>query len=516
MGQKIFQANAELTHWLSEQNSSIIFIPTMGGLHPGHQYLIQKAKERKTKTNQIILVSIFVNPLQFGKDEDFKKYPRDINRDAELAFKAGADAIWAPDYFEVFPGGENSHFKIQVPETLHNQLCGKERSGHFDGVATVIIRLIRIIRPEKLILGEKDWQQLIIIRRLFQELSIPVKIESYATQRDESGFAYSSRNSYLSDSERVNAQSLTNAIKEAKTDFDKKQIINLKKIASMLKENNLKIEYLKIVDPFSLKEKENINGLCLLAAAVKCGSTRLIDHAFLMHRKPIIAIDGPAGAGKSTVTKAFAKRLGFIYLDTGAMYRAVTWLIISNSIDPSNQEGIRNILTDSKLEFKSSSHFEQKILINNIDLTEKIRSPEVTSMVSEIAKQQFVRELLTRKQQVIGKDGGIVAEGRDIGTAVFPDADVKIFLTASPTERAKRRAIDLKKRGYEFSSIEYLEQEIKERDKKDSERKIAPLKKAKDAIELVTDGMNIEDVLKEMIDIFRSKIPEEVWPTPNL
>jgi len=514
--QKIFHANAELTDWLSEQNSSIIFIPTMGGLHPGHQYLIEKAKERRTKTNQVILVSIFVNPLQFNKDEDFKKYPRDINKDAELAFKAGADAIWAPDYFEVFPGGENSHFKIQVPKTLHNQLCGEGRSGHFDGVATVIIRLIRITRPEKLILGEKDWQQLIIIRKLFQELSIPIKIESYSTKRDESGFAYSSRNSYLSDSERINAQSLPNAIKEAKTDFDKKKIINLKKIASRLKENNLKIEYLKIVDPFSLKEKENINGLCLLAAAVKCGSTRLIDHTFLMHRKPIIAIDGPAGAGKSTVTKAFAKRLGFIYLDTGAMYRAVTWLIISNSIDSSDQKEIRNILKDSKLEFKNSSSAEQKIFINNIDVTEKIRSPQVTSMVSEIAKQQFVRELLTRKQQVIGNDGGLVAEGRDIGTAVFPDANVKIFLTASPTERAKRRAIDLNKRGYEFSSIEDLEQEIKERDKKDSERKIAPLKKAQDAIELVTDGMNIEDVLTELIDIFRSKIPEEAWPTPNI
>jgi len=514
VGQKIFQTQAELKDWLSAQNSKIIFIPTMGGLHPGHKYLIEKAKERK-KENQIILVSIFVNPLQFGKDEDLKKYPRNIRSDAELAFNAGADAIWAPDYFEVFPGGENSHFKIQVPKTLHNQLCGADRAGHFDGVATVIIRLIRIIRPEKLILGEKDWQQLIIIRKLFQELSIPIKIESYSTQRDPSGFAYSSRNSYLSDSERANAQSLPNAIKQAKTEFEKQKKINLTKLASILQENNLQIEYLKIVDPFSLKETENINGLCLLAAAVKCGSTRLIDHTFLMKRKPIIAIDGPAGAGKSTVTKSFAKRLGFIYLDTGAMYRAVTWLIISNSIDPSNEAEIKNILKDSQLEFRNSSFVEQKIFINNIDVTEKIRSPQVTSMVSEIAKQAFVRELLTRKQKIIGNNGGLVAEGRDIGTAVFPDADVKIFLTASPAERAKRRALDLNNRGYEFSSIEDLEQEIKERDKKDSERQIAPLKKAKDAIELVTDGMSIEVVLKELIYIFRSKIPEEVWPTPN-
>tara|TARA_Y100001968_G_scaffold11453_1_gene9560 strand:- start:2215 stop:3765 length:1551 start_codon:yes stop_codon:yes gene_type:complete len=512
---KTFQTNAELKDWLNEQNSAIILIPTMGGLHPGHQYLISKAKERKTKDNQIILVSIFVNPLQFGKDEDFKKYPRNLSKDTELAFNAGADAIWAPDHLEVFPGGEDSHFKIQVPRTLHNQLCGAKRKGHFDGVATVILRLIKIIKPEKLILGEKDWQQLIIIRKLFKELSIPIQIESYATKRDESGFAYSSRNSYLSTNERLQAQSLPIALQEAKNTFLKDKKINLKKIATRLQVSNLEIEYLKIVDAFSLQEREDIKGICLLAAALKCGSTRLIDHIFLMQRKPIIAIDGPAGAGKSTITKEFAKKLGFIYLDTGAMYRAVTWLILSNSIDPNNQIEIKNILKNSKLEFQTTNFDEQKIFINNTDVTKQIRSPEVTLVVSEIAKHKFVREFLTTKQKSIGNDGGLVAEGRDIGTAVFPNADVKIFLTASPKERAKRRQLDLEKRGYEFSSIEELEQEIKERDKKDTERKIAPLKKAHDAIELVTDGMNIEDVLKEIIYIFRSKIPEEVWSTPK-
>ncbi len=515
MVQKIFQTNAELKDWLSEKNSAVIFIPTMGGLHPGHQYLIQKAKERKTKNNEIILVSIFVNPLQFGKDEDFKKYPRNLSRDAEFAFNAGADAIWAPDLVEVFPGGEDSHFKIQVPRTLNNQLCGAKRKGHFDGVATVIIRLITIIKPKKLILGEKDWQQLIIIRRLFEELSIPIKIESYATKRDKSGVAYSSRNSYLSIRERSQAQSLPNALKEAKNTFHEKKIVNIKKIAAKMQVSNLEIEYIKIVDAFSLQEKEDIKGICLLASAVKCGSTRLIDHIFLMQRKPIIAIDGPAGAGKSTVTREFAKRLGFIYLDTGAMYRAVTWLILNNSIDPNNQIEIKNILKDSKLEFQTTKFDEQQVFINKTDVTKQIRSPEVTSLVSEIAKHKYVREFLTTKQKSIGNDGGLVAEGRDIGTAVFPDADLKIFLTASPKERAKRRHLDFEKKGYSCPSIEDLEQEIKERDKKDSEREIAPLKKASDAIELVTDGMNIEDVLKELIYIFRSKIPEEVWATPN-
>ena len=142
--------------------------------------------------------------------------------------------------------------------------------------------------------------------------------------------------------------------------------------------------------------------------------------------------------------------------------------------------------------------------------------PKVTSKVSEVAKQLFVRDLLTKQQQVIGSNGGLIAEGRDIGTAVFPDAEVKIFLTASPKERAKRRSLDLEKRGYEYSSIEDLEKQIIQRDKKDSERKISPLKKAQDAIALVTDGMTIEDVLNELTYIFRSKIPEEVWPTPKL
>ena len=513
MEKKIFQTNAELKNWLSEQTSEIIFIPTMGGLHPGHQYLITQANRNKTNINQILLVSIFVNPLQFSKGEDFKKYPRNLKKDSELAFSAGADAIWAPEYFEVFPGGEDSHFKIQVPQALNNQLCGAKRKGHFDGVATVIVRLIKIINPNKLILGEKDWQQLIIIRKLFQELSIPIRIESYATLRDESGFAYSSRNSYLSHSERLNAQALPNIILEAKDQFIKNKTISLKKIESKLKQSKLEIEYIQIVDAFSLKEKDNINGICLLAAAVRCGSTRLIDHTFLMHRKPIIAIDGPAGSGKSTLTKKFAKKLGFIYLDTGAMYRAVAWLVLKNSIDPNNENDIKRILKNANIDFRNINSDEQRILINNTDITEQIRSPEVTSIVSEIAKQQFVREFLTIKQKVFGNNGGLVAEGRDIGTAVFPDAEVKIFLTATPKERAKRRSLDLEKRGFEYTSIEELEQEIKERDKKDSERKIAPLKKAHDAIELVTDGMNIEDVLKELIYIFKSKIPEEVWST---
>ena len=515
MLQKIFHTKFELHNWLRDQKEEIIFIPTMGGLHSGHEYLIKNAKDCKANKKQIVLVSIFVNPLQFGNDEDFTKYPRDIKNDSELALSAGADLIWAPDYDEVFPGGEDSHFKIKVPKIIENKLCGIERKGHFDGVATVILRLIKIVKPNVLVLGEKDWQQLIIIRKLFDELSISIKIKSLPTQRDKNGFAYSSRNSYLTISEKLHALSLPLAMQEAKNEFDKGKIINLKKISSQLEKNNLKIEYIKIVDAFSLEDTENIKGLCLLAAAVKCGSSRLIDHTFLMKHKPIIAIDGPAGAGKSTVTKEFAKRLGMIYLDTGAMYRAVTWLIQNKNIDPNKQVEVENILKNTKLEFRNSHLSEQKIFINNSDVTDKIRSPEVTALVSKIATHKFVRELLTRQQQEIGLKGGIIAEGRDIGTAVFPNADVKIFLTASSKERARRRFIDFEKKGYQCSSIEDLEKEIQERDKEDSQREIAPLTKAHDAIELLTDDMDIETVIEELTYIFRSKIPEEVWPSPN-
>ena len=233
-----------------------------------------------------------------------------------------------------------------------------------------------------------------------------------------------------------------------------------------------------------------------------------------MKRKPIIAIDGPAGAGKSTVTKEIAKKLGLIYLDTGSMYRAVTWLIQRDLIDPNNKKMVDQTLKNLKLEFKTSNEGKQNILINDIDITEQIRSPEVTSLVSKIASIESVREALTSQQKSIGNKGGIVAEGRDIGTVVFPDAEVKVFLTASPKERARRRYLDLQKRGYQSPKVEDLEREIMERDLQDIHREIAPLIKAEDAIELITDGMNIKAVITELTQIFRSKIPEEIWPTP--
>ena len=155
-----------------------------------------------------------------------------------------------------------------------------------------------------------------------------------------------------------------------------------------------------------------------------------------------------------------------------------------------------------------------KVIINGNDVTDAIRSPAVTSIVSIVAAEQSVREALTTQQKEIGKAGGIVAEGRDIGTTVFPNAELKIFLTASTTERARRRMIDLQNQGITDLSFNELENQIKERDQMDSSRTISPLIKAKDAKELITDGMNIEEVIQVIETLFRSKVPEEVWPTP--
>jgi pantoate ligase / CMP/dCMP kinase len=257
-------------------------------------------------------------------------------------------------------------------------------------------------------------------------------------------------------------------------------------------------------------------GLALLAAAVHCGPSRLIDHTFLMSRSPIVAIDGPAGAGKSTVTKAFAGRLGLIYLDTGAMYRALTWWVQREGADPTDPAAVESLLVGLDLQLSAGDHGEQQVQINGHDVTTAIRSPEVTAQVSLVAAHACVREALTAQQQAMGARGGLVAEGRDIGTAVFPDAELKVFLTATPAERARRRALDLEQRGFAVPPLAELEAQIAERDRIDSSREVAPLQMADDAVELVTDGMVIEAVIQALVDLFRARVPQEAWPQGSL
>jgi pantoate ligase / CMP/dCMP kinase len=213
---------------------------------------------------------------------------------------------------------------------------------------------------------------------------------------------------------------------------------------------------------------------------------------------PIIAIDGPAGAGKSTVTKLVAARLGLLFLDTGAMYRAIAWLVLEANLALDDERKIAEVVSKAKIVLTG-----ERVVVNDIDVTEAIRTQQVSGKVSAIAALGVVRTELVKQQQAIGAQGGIVAEGRDMCTHVFPQAQVKIFLTASVAERARRRQQDLRDRGQGEVSLAELERSIAERDAIDRNREISPLKKAVDAVEIITDNLSIEEVVEIIVNMYR-------------
>jgi pantoate ligase/cytidylate kinase len=249
----------------------------------------------------------------------------------------------------------------------------------------------------------------------------------------------------------------------------------------------------------------------LLAIAGRLGSTRLIDNMLLSTRKPIVAIDGPAGAGKSTVSRQVAQRLDLLYLDTGAMYRALTWLVLESGVAVDDEPSIAELASQCEIELDAQPTPTEKqataisVSINGQDVTQAIRSLEVTSKVSAIAAQPVVRNELVRQQRRYGKNGGIVIDGRDIGTHVFPDAELKLFLTASVQERARRRQQDLKNQGKDTISLDELEQAIYDRDLKDSTRTLAPLRQAEDAIEIQTDNLSIAEVVDRIVQLYQER-----------
>lgn len=489
----------------------------MGGLHHGHSRLITHAVDGCAQSGSV-LVSVYVNPLQFGEGEDFETYPRSFEADCALAQQAGAAAVWCPDDRQIYPSGETEGWRLLVPPALQSGLCGPRRPGHFDGVCTVVCRLLALVRPRQLWLGEKDWQQLTILRRMVVELGLPVRVRGCATVREPDGLAASSRNLYLNPIKRQRAAlfgaSLRHAARDLQTgSVDQDETLN--GLTQQLGAVGLGVEYVEIVDPATLHPVGPERSLRLLAAAVRCGSTRLIDHVFVMTRSPIVAIDGPAGAGKSTVTRAFAERMGLLYLDTGAMYRAVTWWVQEQGEDPASADAVGGLLEGLELDLSPLCDGVQTVRVNGLDVTNEIRDPKVTGSVSAVAAHPCVRALLTQQQQRLGERGGLVAEGRDIGTAVFPDAEVKVFLTATPQERARRRARDLEARGHAVPALDELEAQIVERDRLDSSREVAPLVKAADATELITDGMAIDAVIDAVEDLFRARVAEEAWPKPS-
>ena len=496
--------------WQKEQ--TVALVPTMGALHAGHLSLISQARQN----NDWVVVSIFVNPLQFEPTSDLEQYPRQLEKDCQICEEVGVDIIFAPTVEELYPQAtsvqgtdtqaELTH--VMPPATMTSQMCGESRPGHFQGVATVVTKLLNIIQPTRAYFGEKDAQQLAIIRRLVTDLNFPVEICACPIIREESGLAYSSRNQYLSPEQREQAQGLYQGLQRAKQAFEERQVREATELLEILRQDvpwsPSQFDYTALVDPETLQPLEKVEKKGLLALAVYLGKTRLIDNMTLRDRAPIIAIDGPAGAGKSTVTRLVAQKLGLLYLDTGAMYRALTWLVLNSETAIDDEAGVAELISQCELELSLGSlpDVPVEVSVNGEEVTKAIRSAIVTRNVSAIAAQKAVRDKLVSQQREWGEKGGLVAEGRDIGTNVFPHADLKIFLTASVAERAKRRQKELTSQGKEIIDFEQLQGEIQQRDTYDSDRAIAPLKKAPDAIELVTDGLSIEDVIAEIIRLY--------------
>lgn len=251
----------------------------MGALHEGHLSLIKRAK----KENDKVVVSIFVNPLQFGKNEDFKQYPRTFDKDCESLSMEGVDILFSPSATEMYP---EVFCMSVIVEHLEDKLCGRSRQGHFRGVAVIVTKLFNIIKPDNAYFGQKDFQQTVIIKRLVADLNIDVNIKVSETIRDKDGLALSSRNSYLNKTERQEATCLYRSLTKAKslvnagTTNPEEIIHEMEKIINDCK--TAKIDYISIVNPETLELVINVNRGDVAALAVKVGNTRLIDNMILM------------------------------------------------------------------------------------------------------------------------------------------------------------------------------------------------------------------------------------------
>jgi pantoate--beta-alanine ligase len=257
---------------------SIGFVPTMGYLHEGHLTLMREAKA----ICDVVIVSIFINPLQFGVGEDFEEYPRDLTRDAELCQSVGIGAIFAPAVAEMYPKGYHTFVDL---EELPNHLCGLARPGHFRGVSTVVSKLFNIIQPDKAFFGQKDAQQALIIKRLAADLNMNLDIVVVPIVREEDGLAMSSRNVYLTPEERQAAPVLYQSLQQAKAAIEagetKGEAIRNLMINSIQQQKLAKIDYVEVVSRSSLEGLDRLEGEVLIAVAVCFGKTRLIDNIML-------------------------------------------------------------------------------------------------------------------------------------------------------------------------------------------------------------------------------------------
>jgi len=278
---EVIRSLAEMTGWskrLTAGGKTIALVPTMGYFHEGHLRLMRMAVTQA----DTVVVSLFVNAMQFGPQEDLARYPRDFDRDRQLAENQGVDVLFSPSAEGMYPPGFGSLVRV---EDMTATLCGKQRPGHFEGVTTVVAKLFHIVKPDMAIFGEKDFQQLSVIRKMVNDLDWDIDIIGHPIVREADGLAMSSRNIYLSPEERVKALSLYRAIEHSRlrvrdglTDAGRLKD-EIKAIIQASAE--VSIDYVSIVDSLSLADKKTIDKQSVLALAVKFGNTRLIDNCFL-------------------------------------------------------------------------------------------------------------------------------------------------------------------------------------------------------------------------------------------
>lgn len=271
---QIISTIAQLRAW-RKQAGTVAFVPTMGNLHAGHMALVHEAKKHADK----VVVSIFVNPIQFGQGEDFEQYPRTLEQDAEKLQQAGADVIFAPSVQEMYPHGAQQYFV--EPPPLQNELCGRTRPGHFRGVATVVTKLFNIVQPNVACFGKKDYQQLAVLTAMVQDLNMDIRIIPVATERASNGLALSSRNGYLSAEELQQAaqlyqqlQAIAADIIQGRRDFD----VLEQTATAALNQLGWRVDYIEIRQANTLQKAQCSDQEIVILAAAVLGRTRLIDN----------------------------------------------------------------------------------------------------------------------------------------------------------------------------------------------------------------------------------------------
>ena len=263
----------QVSAWQST-NEAVALVPTMGHLHEGHVSLFNIAKSHASK----VIVSIFVNPLQFNQPDDFEHYPRTLNSDLEILKNLPVDAVFMPHDNEIYPNGTDKAPLIQIPE-LSDRFCGQFRPGHFDGVCTVVTKLFNIVSPNYAVFGEKDYQQLLIIRRLVEEFNFNINIIAGETLREDSGLAMSSRNSHLSREENEIAPMFYSVLSETKNNFANHNTEQLERTAAQqLEQAGMKVEYFSIRDAENLQFISKSTKKVVILSAIWLGDTRLIDN----------------------------------------------------------------------------------------------------------------------------------------------------------------------------------------------------------------------------------------------